>query len=236
MFHRRTRPKCCKMGDGPLIGSTIEQRNNQLVAAWAAKLEIPSVHGSSAAPMGTKMRTGNYHLGGGRGSRDGMGWGKKRGRERGTGKGDSRGPEGLPPGVGVVGSGFSPQPRCFCAAHPRTHPLFSLRRFASRRHHPSPPLLIHTRPPLPTLNFVAFPSSNPRISSHHACHRNAIASSFLSPTVSQAPRRSDMRRAQRACDRCRIAPYPTPARRISRPGARKHSPESGACSPAVADL
>lgn len=179
----------------------------------------------------------NWKLSSGRRQRvegwDGMG---EEERERGTGKGDSRGPEGLPPGVGVVGSGFSPQPRCFCAAHPRTHPLFSLRRFASRRHHPSPPLLIHTRPPLPTLNFVAFPSSNPRISSHHACHRNAIASSFLSPIVSQAPRRSDMRRAQRACDRCRIAPYPTPARRISRPGARKHSPESGACSPAVADL
>lgn len=94
MFHRRTRPKCCRMGEGRLIGSTIEQRNNQLVAVWAAKLEVPSVHGSSAAPMGTKMRTGNYHLGGGRGSRDGMG---EEERERGRGKGDSRGQKGSPP-------------------------------------------------------------------------------------------------------------------------------------------
>lgn len=162
-----------------------------------------------------------------------MGWGKKRGREEG--------------GREIAEARRAPPPRCGCGRlwvlTPTSlflclppHPLFSLRRFASRRHHPSPPLLIHTRPPLPTLHFVAFSSSNPRIPSHHACYRNATASSFLSPIVSQAPRRSDMRRAQRACDRCRIAPYPAPARRISRPGARKHSPESGACSPAATDL
>jgi len=133
------------MGDGRLIGSTIEERNNQLLAVWAAKLEVPSVHGSSAAPKGPKReREIIIWAAEGRMFEGGMGWGRGRGREI---------AEGSPPGVGVVGSGFSPQPRCFCAAHPS---LFSLRRFASRRHHPSPPLLIHTRHTLPQPDFVAF--------------------------------------------------------------------------------
>lgn len=86
MFHRRTRPKCCRVGNGRLIGSAIGQRNTQLVAVWAAKLEVPSVHGPSAAPMGTKMRTGNYHLGGGRGSREGWDGGEERERNLGEGR------------------------------------------------------------------------------------------------------------------------------------------------------
>jgi len=145
-------------------------------------------------------------------------------------------------GMGSHGKGFqggcgrlwllTPTSLFSCAAHP----LFSLRRFASRRHHPSPP---HPYTYLPYSAQAQFCRILKLKSSHLTSSRLLLLRNRLLIFIHQGKLSSEARRPRTvgcARDRCRIAPYPPTARRIPGPVARKRPHESATCSHGLTDL